>query len=194
MVFSEHDPESIKRIISELGYLRHTPIWENSDQVKQKLLMLSNDIPSYRDTGVRPITIIDLHFCGVNIEDAMHNYDQQTLDKELPSGFMKVNLDLPENILIDQFMALLKKSKGKVKKVEKLEFGKWIKFGVLPYLDLKIWELESGKTIINRVMADAIFPLGEGGEEAVRKTTAKLADELLEYEHLDKLAAIAGAI
>ena len=41
-------------------------------------------------------------------------------------------------------------------------------------------------------MADAIFLPGEGGEEVVRKTTAKLARELLTLKHLETLAALAA--
>ena len=59
------------------------------------------------------------------------------------------------------------------------DYREWARVGILQYLDLKAWEKQAEVTIPNRVMADAIFPHGEGGEEVVRKTTAKLADEVL---------------
>lgn len=74
----------------------------------------------------------------------------------------------------------------------KPDFADWNRFGVLPYLDLRIWGQETGTRISNRVMADAIFLPGEGGEEVVRKTTAKLARELLTLKHLETLAALAA--
>jgi hypothetical protein len=41
-------------------------------------------------------------------------------------------------------------------------------------------------------MADAIFPPGEGGEEIVRKTTSKIAKELMADGNLKFLAALAS--
>ena len=54
----------------------------------------------------------------------------------------------------------------------------------MPYLDLKIWEIESKKSIPNSVMANAIFPPHEGGEESVRKTTQKIYKEILSFDYL----------
>lgn len=72
------------------------------------------------------------------------------------------------------------------------DFVGWAKFGILPYLDLNAWAEIEGVKIPNRVMADAIFPVGEGGEEVVRKTTQKIAYEILTESHLNKLAALAA--
>ena len=66
-----------------------------------------------------------------------------------------------------------------------------MKFGLLPYLDLHIWKKETGIKIPNRVTADAIFLPGEGGEEVVRKTTHKIAQEVMSNRYLNMLAAIA---
>ena len=52
--------------------------------------------------------------------------------------------------------------------------------------------MSEGKKIPNRVVADAIFRLGEGGEEVVRKTTQKLASLVLTDSHLQLLASIAA--
>ena len=64
-----------------------------------------------------------------------------------------------------------------------------MRFGVLPYLDLKFWELETGNKIPLRVIADAIYPIGEGGEETVRKTTVPLANSLIQNNNLRILIA-----
>lgn len=112
---------------------------------------------------------------------------------------VRVNLSLPDKVLIDQFKLFLKGRRSHLQRLgttienrQKPDFAGWQRFGVLPYLDLQIWERESGMNIPNRVMADAIFPQGEGGEEVVRKTTAKLADELLTRKHLETLVALAA--
>ena len=99
---------------------------------------------------------------------------------------VRVNLHLPDKMLIEQFRLLLQSLRDPTKKPgspkplwQKPDFSDWIRFSVLPYIDLWLWERETGARIPNRVMADAIFPTGEGGEEVVRKTTAKLADKLM---------------
>ena len=108
-------------------------------------------------------------------------------------------LGLPDKVLIEQFKQMLESRRKPLLKVgisieNKLrpDFEGWAKFGVLPYLDLNTWAELEGLTIPNRVMADAIFPVGEGGEEVVRKTTEKIAKEILTKSHLNKLAALAA--
>lgn len=107
-----------------------------------------------------------------------------------------VDLDLPDSVLIDDFTRLLESLHKPLfpyvsEPSDRANFADWIAFGVLPYIDLKLWERETGVKIPNRVMADAIFPPGEGGEEVVRKTTRKIADDLLTDKRLKFLAAIA---
>jgi Family of unknown function (DUF6387) len=112
---------------------------------------------------------------------------------------IKVNLLLPDKLLIEQFKQTLNKLRSPLNKVgitlhntQKPIFSDWVNLGVLPYLDLKIWQQETESTIPNRVMADAIFPPGEGGDDTVRKTTEKYADDLLTDKHLITLASIAA--
>jgi hypothetical protein len=112
---------------------------------------------------------------------------------------MRVDLGLPDKVLIEQFKTLLQSLRKPLAEggcdfapTRRLNFADWVTFGVLPFIDLKIWERETGSKIPNRVMADAIFPAGEGGEEVVRKTTSKIAKELLADESLKLLAAAAG--
>jgi hypothetical protein len=92
-----------------------------------------------------------------------------------------VNLDLPDSILLDSFKQWLVDARQNIqpeytdKKYRKPDFVSWAQMGILPWLDLTIWAKQEGVSIPNRVMADAIFKPGEGGEEAVRKTTAPTA-------------------
>ncbi len=110
-----------------------------------------------------------------------------------------VNMLLPDKVLIEQFKQLLQQNRNQLTRVgcvientEKPNFSAWCEHGVLPYLDLQMWQRETGMKIPNRVMADAIFPPGEGGEEKIRKTTKELAVNLLTRNHLETLAALAA--
>lgn len=109
-----------------------------------------------------------------------------------------VDMSLPDKVLVDQFKKFLQSQRvssirqvGEVGRNRRANFDDWIAYGILPFLDLTIWGRETKTKIPNRVMADAIFPLGEGGEEVVRKTTSKIAEELMTRGSLQYLAAIA---
>lgn len=121
---------------------------------------------------------------------------RRTLDNDV---HVRVDLGLPDKVLIEQFKQMLESIRKPLLKVgvsvenkQRPDFEGWAKFGILPYVDLTIWAEIEGVTIPNRVMADAIFLVGEGGEEVVRKTTQKLAEEMLTESHLNKLAALAA--
>lgn len=110
---------------------------------------------------------------------------------------LSVSMGLPEKVLIENFTAFVRTAKtsrpdfrAESEPYRKPDFGNWINFGVLPFIDLSIWEKEEEVSISNRVMADAIFPVGEGGEEVIRKTTAKYAHQLLDANYLAAIAAI----
>lgn len=106
-----------------------------------------------------------------------------------------VDLNFPDKILIETFKQYLatRRTESKTEHLSKpfreQDFYDWTRFSVLPYLDLKLWEMETGNKIPLRVLADAIYPSGEGGEETVRKTTAPLAKSLIEYHNLRILIA-----
>ena len=117
----------------------------------------------------------------------------------LPKLTLSVNMNLPDKLLFEQFEALVKDIRSKLKRVDvqlennqKFEPQKLIKFAVLPYLDLRINSLIDDVVIPNRVMADAIFSHGEGGEEVLRKTTKPLAESVVGKGFLEKLEAIAA--
>jgi len=119
----------------------------------------------------------------VEIKDE-HDFGPVNLDTVV------VDLNFPDKILIENFKQYLA-SRREESKTEHLskpnrqqDFYDWTRFGVLPYLDLKLWEMETGNKIPLRVLADAIYPLGEGGEETVRKTTAPLANSLIQEHNL----------
>ena len=112
------------------------------------------------------------------------------------------DLNIPDEVLLMAFKRLLDKQReqfGITKETYRYhppDFQSWIRFAVLPFLDLTLWASLNNYKIPNRVMADAIFPIGEGGEETVRKTTQKLASTLMDenkpYNKLRELAAYAA--
>lgn len=75
-----------------------------------------------------------------------------------------VDLNFPDKILIETFKQYLdvRRAESKTEHLSKpnrqQDYYDWVRFGVLPYLDLKMWELETGNKIPLRVMADAIYP------------------------------------
>ncbi len=117
----------------------------------------------------------------------------ELLDKSFENtGLIHVKLELPDATLIEHFKQFLAEQRARINSTERSRlpsFKEWCRLGVLPYLDLKIWELKKGVNIPNRVMADAIYRLGEGGEETVRKTTAPLAEFLISNRGFEILFA-----
>lgn len=101
-----------------------------------------------------------------------------------------VNLSLPDDLLRDRFEEWLaaerkrnNEDRRRFSRYEGVNPSAWAKYAVLPYLDLTIWALETGVSIPDRVMEDAIFPLDEqtGNGEKVRRETKPRADVILGY-------------
>jgi len=109
-------------------------------------------------------------------------------------GLINVNLDFSDDVLIEHFKKWLSVTRAELniqikgKTIKQSDLNSWVLYGVLPYLDLKIWEREMNASIPNRVMADAIYQSGVGGEETVRKTTAPLVEHLLSETSLNRIA------
>lgn len=109
-----------------------------------------------------------------------------------------IDLAYPDNILIEHFEYFLKirrreydSANDNISRYHKPDFENWHRFGVLPYIDLIMWARDENVTIPYRVLADAIFPSGERGEEAIRKTTKPLVQSLLNQSTLTKLETLA---
>lgn len=113
---------------------------------------------------------------------------------------IKVDLELPDELLVRAFREFLPRLRETVAARSplpgpttlKVDPAAWVRFSVLPYIDLKLWSMEENLKIPYRVYADAIFELGFGGEEVVRKTTIKLATEATSAGFIRKLAAAAA--
>lgn len=134
------------------------------------------------------------------IENLMYQPLHQLDDYPLLNKFAVIDWELPDGVLIEHFKQFLKTNRPETfnfeddedtnllkKYYRKPDFNEWCRLSILPYLDLQFWALEEDIKIPNRVMADAIFPIGENGEETIRKTTAPLAKRLMNEESLAAL-------
>jgi len=72
----------------------------------------------------------------------------------------------------------------------KPNWRRWARYGLLPYIDLWIWSMETETHIPDRVMSSAISRY-DVGEENLRKTIVPLANELMsDLSALQALAAL----
>lgn len=104
-----------------------------------------------------------------------------------------VDLRATDSVLIKAFSDWLQiarlKSPPSISKRERPAYKDWSRYGLLPYLDLVIWENEMGVRISHHVMAEAIG-YRKGGD-SFRKTVPKLANDLMRsLSELEALAAI----
>lgn len=106
-----------------------------------------------------------------------------------------IDLDAPEEKIIEAFKSWLKSMKSSETHMKKLQIStdiprnfsestvsKWIKNSVLPYIDLVIYQAESEIKLPFHVIGQAIFPdsIDIDTTEAVRKTTHPMAMRALD--------------
>ena len=119
-----------------------------------------------------------------------------SFEKSDSTDIIRVSLSLPDDLLIENFKHYLSIKRKTIEPVlnyfRQSDFNHWSKLGILPYLDLIILEYERGSRISNRILADALYPTGEKGEETIRKTTAPLANQLIGFHTLLQLASQAS--
>ncbi|MDE3021834.1 MAG: hypothetical protein KGI54_08240 [Pseudomonadota bacterium] len=133
------------------------------------------------------------------------NFDLAFLLKPMPHVlknpidhvFLSVNLLLSDKVLIEQFKTHLFQLREECnanffsQKWRQPKFTEWVRLGILPCLDLMMWEYEAKVNLPDRVMADAIYPQGKLDEETVRKTTKPKALDLIAETTLALLARMA---
>lgn len=113
------------------------------------------------------------------------------------SAVIQVDMAATDAVLVAAFASWLKEQRmletiDAASKRERLAYAKWHGYGLLPYLDLLIWAMETGNQIPHHVMAQAVGYC-KGGD-SFRKTVPKLADELMSsLAELEALAAIEAA-
>ena len=108
---------------------------------------------------------------------------------------------VPDKLLIEAFKLTLREIRDRkqkllvpsVSKKQNPNFKELIEASVLPYIDLLIWQVETETKITDEQLATALFPVGEKDAGTIRKTTAKLAREMLDPIHLATLGAQAAS-
>ncbi len=148
-------------------------------------------------SGITYVNTSDANLASLNVpnQEWLNEPIYKSASPDLQAeGLINVNLDFSDEVLIEHFKKWLSAIRAelnmqmKIKTIKQSDLNSWVLYGVLPYLDLKIWEREMNVSIPNRVMADAIYLSGVGGEETVRKTTAPLVKYLLSEKTLNQLA------
>lgn len=115
-----------------------------------------------------------------------------------PSAVIQVNLGASDSVLKESFAAWLKETRyhrqSEARSPSKLIYDRWARYGVLPYIDLWIWSIETDSHIPDRVMSAAISEY-DAGEANLRKTVAPLAEGLMrDPSSLKALAAVEAAL
>ncbi len=114
-------------------------------------------------------------------------------DSKDSSLSLVVNLDATDAVLTDAFSTWLKETRLQQRsgKRERPPYEKWADYGLLPYLDLLIWQKLTGNKITHQVMSEAV---GYGNcAENFRKNTPLLAKRLMgNLNELEALAASEG--
>jgi hypothetical protein len=92
-------------------------------------------------------------------------------------------MNLPDTEIIEQFKEFLPLYRQKLgieplkKRPTEANLNKLYEYRILPYLDLRIWELENDVQIKRSVLATALYPDGAIGESGILKKVQPLATE-----------------
>jgi hypothetical protein len=109
-----------------------------------------------------------------------------------PRSALLVNLSASDSVLKKSFAAWLKEertSQPERGKRSRPTYDRWARYGLLPYIDLTMWAIETDSHIPDRVMSAAISHY-DAGEANLRKTTAPLAVALM--RNLSELQALSA--
>lgn len=107
-----------------------------------------------------------------------------------------INPFYPNHIIFKELENLLIKIRQKIKikdsykVISKKDLLNWASYKILPYMDLKIWELYNGVKITNSVMCSALYTKGEYGEDTLRKSVEPLRLRVLNQIFFDTLENI----
>lgn len=109
------------------------------------------------------------------------------------ASVLSIDLDASDAVIKQAFERWLKLARTESplhKQPKRPAYERWHRYGLLPYLDLLIWEMETDSRIPDRVMSAAISSYDQG-EDNLRKTIAPLARQLMKsLRELKELAAL----
>lgn len=106
-----------------------------------------------------------------------------------------VDLRATDSVLVSAFTDWLKASRATrphdtKSKRERPAYKDWAAYGLLPYLDLLIWQKETGNQITHKLMAQAVGYFRGG--DSFRKTVPDLAADLMNGTALTELESLAS--
>jgi len=124
----------------------------------------------------------------------------RSLFTEMETPVATIDLSLPDEALIAEFKDYLKNWRKRLGKVaspfyKNPDFNGWYNSGVLPYLDLQLWEIATGEAIRWSAFTEAMNRIADrpvGGEGALRKTTQSHAKKLMDVRTLRVLQSQVG--
>ena len=133
-----------------------------------------------------------------NPEYLQVSVDEDVLD--LSEQPLMIDLRFPNRVLRQHFEIYLRRLRrrggGRPKEAStKLpDFKKWGNNGLLPCIDLLLWEKDVGGRISNGLLAKALGPRGQVDSVMIRKTIRPWAEALLSPKAYDFLAFRVGAL
>lgn len=118
--------------------------------------------------------------------------------KVAETPIVQIDLGASDSVLKEAFAGWLKgvrnNQPASVVNPRKSLYGRWARYGLLPYLDLLIWGMETESHIPDRIMSAAISRY-DAGEANLRKTIAPLAAYLMQdLSELQALAAVQASV
>lgn len=121
------------------------------------------------------------------------------LNNTLDSLYISVDLNTPDELLLEDFSSLLSKWRTELKIGEspKVISGGWdmirrkiLDYKIIPMIDLMSWANFTGSKITYEIFAVALFPDGEKGAFAIAQTIKPFIEKLLESDSLEKITRI----
>ncbi len=209
--------ELLQAAKTELTLLRESPLGDFSDSTWSQVMGDFSEVPY--GNPVRGLTLLDLinqyradhqdYENGLCPESKKNRWSliQTTSLKVIPEELIStsvgalmetgepllVDMRAPDPVLVEAFVDWLKKARTRQpissSKRERPAYRDWKGYGLLPYLDLRIWLMGTGNRISHHVMAEAVGYC-KGGD-SFRKTVPKLANDLLfSLAELEAMAAV----
>jgi len=164
-----------------LGYFKkNLPV---SDFTVKEFKFISHIIEKYIDNK---------NYEEANEEECIQDFLTSNLKFWLsPSEYpICINPFYPDNVIFDELKLKLEEIRQKIKidnrkPVDRKDLIYWSSYGLLPFFDLKLWEILKNYKITRSVMAVTLYPKGQYGEDTIRKSVEPLYYEFLEGETFD---------
>jgi hypothetical protein len=214
--YAEPDSFPIRDMtVGDMGYITEVlDIPVPQDEIKRFFTEHYRKVRSDRSNEYGIIRYIQMYFPG-NRLSIIKEYERKHRDKihkdpdrfleigKVPGMPVMVNLGLPDSDLKKCFEYWLaqkrkrfpEKAPHQKRKHDPVNYKKWVKLHVLPYIDLSIWAKNNGKTISYPAYAETLFPDAKRSvknqEDNIRKTTQPTAERLLSGEYNELLISAA---